>query len=75
VTSPPGKLAGLQDSLAFVAIRDIAGHKYQQRSRDKADQSQHTEREGAAGEVIDLPAEGHHTDQAGESRKASGQKK
>ena len=70
-----GKLAGLQDPLALVTIRDVARHEHQQRGREKADQPDHAERERTAGQVIDLPAERHDADQAGEARQASREQK
>ena len=70
-----GELAGLQDPLALVTIRDVARHKHQQRRGEKTDQPHHAERERTAGQVIDLPAESHDADQAGESRQASREQK
>src|SRR5437764_675225 len=68
-----GKLANLHHALALVTVRGVAGDEYQQRGRQELHQPDHAEVEGAAGEIIDLPADRDRSDLAGETRQASRQ--
>ena len=72
---PFGDLAELHHALALVAVGGMAGHEQQQRGRQELHQPDHAEIEGAAGHVVDLPADGDRPDLAGEARQASRQQK
>jgi hypothetical protein len=48
-----------------------SGDKHQERSRQELHQPDHAEIEGAAGEIIDLPADRDARDLAGEARQAA----
>jgi len=53
----------------------VAGHENQQRRGKKLHQPDHPEVERAAGQVVDLPADGNGCDLTGEPRETSREKK
>jgi hypothetical protein len=65
------ELAQLHDALALEAVGRVAGNKYQQRGGKKLHQPDHAEIEGAAGQVVDLPADRDRADLARKSRQAA----
>jgi hypothetical protein len=69
------ELADLHHPLALETIGRLASNKYQKRRRQELHQPDHTEIEGAAGHVIDLPADRYRTDLARKARQASRQQK
>ena len=66
-------LAKLHHALALEPVGGVAGDENQQRRRQELHQPDHAELEGAAGEVVDLPADRDRRDLAGEARQASRQ--
>ena len=64
---------GEHDMAARVAVDDMAGRQRQAGERQELHQADEAEIEGAAGEIIDLPADRHRADLAGKSREASRQ--
>ena len=71
--SPFHDLANLHHALALEPVRRVAGDEKQQRRRQELHQPDHAEMEGAAGELVDLPADRDRRDLAGEARKAARQ--
>ena len=63
-------LAELHHALALEAVGGLPGDKHQQRGRQKLHQPDHAEVEGAAGEIVDLPADRDRADLAREARQA-----
>jgi hypothetical protein len=57
-------LAKLHHAFALVTIRRVAGDEHQKRGREKLHQPDHAKVEGAAGEVVDLPADRDRADLA-----------
>jgi hypothetical protein len=52
--------AGGQDPAAVVAVQHMAGGQREQQGRQELQQADHAEVPGAAGQVVHLPADGHH---------------
>ena len=67
------ELAKLHHALALEPVGGVAGHENQQRRGQELHQPDHAELEGAAGDVVDLPADRNRCDLAGEARKAARQ--
>ena len=66
-------LAKLHHALALEPVGGVAGDENQQRRGQELHQPDHAELEGAAGDVVDLPADRNRRDLAGEARQAARQ--
>ena len=72
---PFDDLANLHDAFALVAVRGVSRHEQQQRRRQELHEPDHAEIEGAAGQVVNLPADGDRADLGREPRKTARQQK
>jgi len=66
-------LAQLNHTLALEPVGGMAGEDHQQRGWQKLHKPDHAEVEGAAGQVIDLPADRDCADLGGETRERARQ--
>jgi hypothetical protein len=69
------ELAELHHALVLEPVGRLPCNEYEQRGGKKLHQPDHAELEGAAGQIVDLPADRHRGDLTGKPRQASRQQK